>query len=170
MQLNEYHEFITINWNPNSVGMLVYYIALSSSFFSYTLMRSCWEREPTERPNFTELVSQTSSLLYDMKDYLPLLSAKQDASCNGTSFGSPPVKDHKPNLDNDSKTMKWWRCKSGWQRLFMSIESYTANTFILVNKNYMHRHFFNSLEQLFSFCFLYLFVRTIKQKTNNKHI
>ena len=46
----------------------------------------------------------------------------------------------------------------------MSIKSYTENTFILVNKNYMHRHFFNSLEQLFSFCFLYLFVRTIKQK------
>ena len=43
-------------------------------------MLSCWKRDPVERPTFANLVLQTSELLQDMKDYLPLLTLQQQDS------------------------------------------------------------------------------------------
>ena len=55
-------------------------------------MRSCWENEPTDRPNFTDLVTQISSLLYEIRDYLPLLSPQKDTpTCNGNGSLTSPV-------------------------------------------------------------------------------
>jgi len=53
-------------------------------------MLSCWKREPLERPSFANLLQQTSELLQDMKDYLPLLPLQQQDSlmkvCQNQSF------------------------------------------------------------------------------------
>ena len=53
-------------------------------------MSSCWEAEPSKRPTFSELVSQISSVLYEIKDYLPLVSTPQESSCNGTGNHTLP--------------------------------------------------------------------------------
>ena len=47
--------------------------------FSYKIMLSCWKRDPLERPSFSNLVLQTSELLQDMKDYLPLVTLQQES-------------------------------------------------------------------------------------------
>ena len=53
-------------------------------------MSSCWEAEPSQRPTFSDLVSQISSVLYEIKDYLPLVSAPQENTCNGTGNHTLP--------------------------------------------------------------------------------
>lgn len=48
-----------------------------SIFFSYNTMLACWEKNPADRPTFTELVRTLGDLLQarvqqDGKDYIPL--------------------------------------------------------------------------------------------------
>ena len=58
-------------------------------FFSYAIMRSCWKSEPKDRPSFTDLVTEINSLLYDLRDYLPVIDS-QDNSIDDSSCESSP--------------------------------------------------------------------------------
>ena len=47
------------------------------SHCSYSVMKSCWESEPENRPQFSELVSTISSILESIAGYLELAMSLQ---------------------------------------------------------------------------------------------
>ena len=44
----------------------------NSSMHRYSLMLSCWEMDPDQRPSFSTLVRMVSNLLEVIADYLPV--------------------------------------------------------------------------------------------------
>lgn len=57
----------------------------------YTIMRSCWEEEPAERPNFTQLRLMLEDLLTEDRDYLVLEDIDVPLSnSDNSSSPSPP--------------------------------------------------------------------------------
>ena len=83
------------------------YSLLYPFFSSYTMMRSCWENEPKDRPNFADLVTQISSLLEEIKNYLPLIDTERDTdldtNSNGNDCNIPPVNDSESNFEKEEK-------------------------------------------------------------------
>ena len=50
----------------------------SLTLCSYSVMRSCWESEPENRPQFCEPVSTISSIVESVAGYLELAMSLQD--------------------------------------------------------------------------------------------
>ena len=65
------------------------------------MMKSCWEREPKDRPNFADLVTKISSLLEEIKNYLPLMDTQLDTNCNGNDCNIPPANDSGSNFEKE---------------------------------------------------------------------
>ena len=43
----------------------------------YTIMKSCWEEDPIDRPSFSELVKKLTADLSSMADYLALVDSEK---------------------------------------------------------------------------------------------
>ena len=67
---------------------------------SYSVMRSCWEREPEKRPQFSELVSTISSILESTAGYLELAMSLHNVKSDFESgITRDSVDDSEPESD-----------------------------------------------------------------------
>ena len=69
------------------------------SHCSYSVMKSCWESEPENRPQFSELVSTISSILESIAGYLELAMSLQTIKSDFEG-GDPRVDDSEPGSDD----------------------------------------------------------------------
>jgi len=65
---------------------------------SYSVMKSCWESEPENRPQFCELVSNISSILESAAGYLELTMSLQD--------GRPEFRESETGADDDNNVIQ----------------------------------------------------------------
>ena len=72
------------------------------SHCSYSVMKSCWESEPENRPQFSELVLTISSILESTAGYLELAMSLQNVKSDYES-GDPRV-DSEPGSDDHDFT------------------------------------------------------------------
>ena len=82
---------------------ILFFNIIIPCFSSYTIIKSCWEREPTDRPSFVALVTQISSSLQEIKDYLPLIDTHHDTNCNGSDRPTSLIDDSESKFEEEEK-------------------------------------------------------------------
>ena len=56
--------------NVSLTIIIISFHALTDSFHRYSLMTSCWLKNPDERPCFSEVVEVLNSILEPLADYI----------------------------------------------------------------------------------------------------
>ena len=68
-------------------------LTVDIQYCRYSLMLDCWQAQPKDRPSFSELASNLSSLLEPLADYLCVGTFKHGECTDGEVFGNEEASD-----------------------------------------------------------------------------